>query len=115
MTGNAFILEEKVKIMCDTAFYKTAESLFRKNFGERAPLILILLYCQINSSYPFHFSCTLQILTKATGSYMENFLLDIRHGMYVFSLFSIMRILKAVCHAFDWVTMTIQRIGNLNG
>ena len=23
--------------------------------------------------------------------------------------------LKAVCHAFDWVIMTIQRIGNLNG
>ena len=25
------------------------------------------------------------------------------------------RELKAVCHAFDWVTGTIQRIGNLNG
>ena len=23
--------------------------------------------------------------------------------------------LKAVCHAFDWLIMTIQRIGNLNG
>ena len=23
--------------------------------------------------------------------------------------------LKAVCHAFDWVIWTIQRIGNLNG
>ena len=23
--------------------------------------------------------------------------------------------LKAVCHAFDWVIVTIQRIGNLNG
>ena len=23
--------------------------------------------------------------------------------------------LKAVCHAFDWVIMTLQRIGNLNG
>ena len=25
------------------------------------------------------------------------------------------RNLKAVCQAFDWVIMTIQRIGNLNG
>ena len=25
------------------------------------------------------------------------------------------RVLKAVCHAFDQVIMTIQRIGNLNG
>ena len=24
-------------------------------------------------------------------------------------------ILKAVCHAFDWLIMTIERIGNLNG
>ena len=23
--------------------------------------------------------------------------------------------LKAVCHVFDWVIITIQRIGNLNG
>ena len=30
--------------------------------------------------------------------------------------FTILRTyLKAVCHAFDWVIMTIQRIGNLNG
>ena len=25
------------------------------------------------------------------------------------------KLLKAVCHASDWVIMTIQRIGNLNG
>ena len=31
-----------------------------------------------------------------------------------YSLFSY-RLLKAVCHAFDWVIMTIQKIGNLNG
>ena len=36
-------------------------------------------------------------------SYLEIVFSDSRH------------ILKAVCHAFDWVIMTIQRIGNLNG
>ena len=41
------------------------------------------------------------------------FISDLVWASFIFSMVS--KSLKAVCHAFDWVIWTIQRIVNFNG
>ena len=54
--------------------------------------------------------CLCEYRTVRYSGSCEEQVFDFAQSMPVFVL-----PLKAVCHAFDWVIMTIRRIGNLNG